>query len=77
MWAEPEDWLEALRLKERVYLYIWNAERTGASLPQDLDGIILSSYCADNYEAFVTLQYMSSLSADADAEREREMTLLL
>lgn len=76
IWNEPQDWMNSLNDRERVYSYSWEPEKV-TQLPEDLECIFLGAVPHEGNAASIVLEYSSRRKEQADKDLEREMADLL
>jgi hypothetical protein len=76
IWHEPNEWMMALKLHERVLTTVWTIEK-GATLPPDIDTIGLEAKANSRSEGYVTLavEFKNFDRCKAEYEQKRDDAL--
>lgn len=69
LWTKPQDWMMALRAKERHLAMHWNAETLPRGLPNHLKGIALDALGATADSARIRLRYAFDNEAECESDR--------
>ncbi|WP_296270197.1 hypothetical protein [Pseudomonas sp. UBA6323] len=67
IWNEPQDWMQALQLRERFLGVTWD-NSTGANLKDSLSSIYLGATAVDTECGFIFIEYSFENSSQAEAE---------
>jgi hypothetical protein len=76
IWHEPNEWMMALKLHERVLTTIWTIEK-GATLPPDVDSIGLDANANSRSEGYISLavEFKNFDRCKAEYEQKRDDAL--
>ena len=76
IWDEPEDWMMAVRRRERILQAAWDAEE-GSTMRNNVKQILLGVSALNTSSGWITLQYQFDNEEECDAEMSRATTSVL
>jgi hypothetical protein len=65
IWSEPRDWMQALELRERVLMAVWESKH-GSAMKDSLSSIALLAAARDINTGYISVEYEFDIHAAAE-----------